>query len=97
MTIELGIILLTYLLLLVLSYQIIFLINKKEDHKGFLIINTSYKHAYTILFFGILIIYTLIKHPNVHLESQTISYLILGSKYISVITLAVSIFLLSKK
>ncbi|WHY02878.1 hypothetical protein [Neobacillus sp. DY30] len=97
MTIEQGIILLTYLLLLVLSYQIIFLINKKEDNKRFLIISTSYKHAYTILFFGILIVYTLIKHPSVHLESQTISYLILASKYLSVITLAGSIFLLSKK
>jgi hypothetical protein len=97
LTIELAIILLTYLLLLVMSYQFIFLINKKEDKRGSTIIITSYKHAYTILLFGILIVYTLIKLPFTHLESQTISYLILASKYISVITLAVSIFLLSKR
>ncbi|MDF2790922.1 MAG: hypothetical protein K0S80_4023 [Neobacillus sp.] len=97
MTIELAIILLTYLLLLVMSYQFIFLINKKEDKRGCIIINTSYKHAYSILLFGILIVYTLIKLPHINLGSQTISYLILVSKFISVITLAVSIFLLSKK
>jgi hypothetical protein len=97
LTIELAIILLTYLLLLVMSYQIIFLIDKKEGKRGSIIIITSYKHAYTILLFGILIVYTLIKLPYIHLESKTISYLILASKYISVITLAVSIFLLSKR
>jgi hypothetical protein len=97
LTIELAIILLTYLLLLVMSYQIIFLINTKEDKRGCIIINTSYKHAYIILLFGILIVYTLIKLPHIHLASHTISYLILVSKLISVITLAVSIFLLSKK
>ncbi|WP_045521947.1 hypothetical protein [Neobacillus niacini] len=97
MGIGLAIILLTYILLLVMSYQIMTLINEKDDKRGCLIINRSYKHAYSILLFGILIVYTLIKLPHINLESQTISYLILASKFISVITLAISIFLLSKK
>lgn len=97
MGIELAIILLTYMLLLVMSYQTLIFINAKDDKRGYFIINKSYKHAYSILLFGILIVITLIKLPHVPIDNITISYLLLSSKFISVVTLAVSIFLLNKK
>ncbi|MEH7255483.1 hypothetical protein V7111_25575, partial [Neobacillus niacini] len=93
----LAIILLTYMLLLVMSYQIFIFINEKDEKRGSLIIIKSYKHAYSILLFGILIVITLIKLPHITVDNQTISYLILSSKFVSVLTLAGSIFYLNKK
>jgi hypothetical protein len=95
--IGLAIISLTYVLLLVMSYQIHIFINQKDEKRGFLIINKSYQYAYSILLFGILVVYALVILPHINLETQTISYLVLASKFISVVTLAGSIYLLSRK
>jgi hypothetical protein len=97
MSIGLTIILLTYVILLVMSYQMIIFINEKDEKRSCLIINKSYQYAYSILLFGILVIYALVVLPHIHLDSQTIGYLVLASKFISVVTLAGSIFLLRKK
>jgi hypothetical protein len=97
MSIGLTIILLTYVLLLVMSYQMIIFINEKDEKRSYLIINKSYQYAYSILLFGILVVYALVVLPHIHLDSQTIGYLVLASKFISVGTLAGSIFLLRKK
>jgi hypothetical protein len=43
--IGLAIILLTYMLLLVMSYQTLIFINAKDEKRGYFIINKSYKHA----------------------------------------------------
>ena len=59
MGIGLAIILLTYMLLLVMSYQTLVFINEKDEKRGSFIIIKSYKHAFSILLFGILIIISL--------------------------------------
>jgi hypothetical protein len=97
MGIGLAIILLTYILLLVISYQTIIFISEKDEKRCYLIINKSYKHAYSILLFGILVVISLIKLPHINVDNQTISYLLLSSKFISILTLAGSIFFLNKK
>ena len=97
MSIGLTIILLTYILLLVMSYQMIIFVNEKDEKRSCLIINKSYQYAYSILLFGFLVVYALVILPHIHLDSQTIGYLVLLSKFLSVVTLAGSIFLLSKK
>lgn len=97
MGIGLAIILLTYILLLVISYQTIIFISEKDEKRCCIIINKSYKHAYSILLFGIVVIISLIKLPHVTVDNQTISYLLLSSKFISILTLAGSIFFLNKK
>lgn len=97
MSIGLTIILLTYLLLLVMSYQMILFINEKDEKRICLIITKSYQNAFSILLFGILVVHSLVVLPHIHLDSQTIGYLVLLSKFISVVTLAGSIYLLSKK
>lgn len=97
MGIGLTIILLTYVLLLVMSYQFFIFINEKDDKRSCIIITKSYQYAYSNLLFGILVVYALIVLPHIHIDSQTISYLVLASKFISIVTLAGSIYLLSKK
>jgi hypothetical protein len=97
MSIGLTIILLTYILLLVMSYQMIIFVNEKDEKRSCIIINKSYQYAYSILLFGILVVYALVVLPHIHLDSQTIGYLVLLSKFMSVVTLAGSIYLLSKK
>ena len=97
MGIGLTIILLTYVLLLVMSYQFFIFINEKDDKRSCIIITKSYQYAYSILLFGILVAYALVVLPPIHIDSQTISYLVLASKFISIVTLAGSIYLLSKK
>jgi hypothetical protein len=95
--IGLALISLTYILLLVMSYQFFIFINEKDDKRSCIIITKSYQNAYSILLFGILVVYALVVFPHIHLDSQTISYLVLASKFISIVTLAGSIYLLSKK
>jgi hypothetical protein len=95
--IGLAVISLTYILLLVMSYQFFIFINEKDDKRSCIIITKSYQYAYSILLFGILVIYALVVLPHIHLDSQTISYLVLASKFMSMVTLAGSIYLLSKK
>jgi hypothetical protein len=92
-----AVISLTYILLLVMTYQFYIFVNRKDDTRSCIIITKSYQYAYSILLFGILVVYALVVLPHIHLDSQTISYLVLASKFISIVTLAGSIFLLSKK
>jgi hypothetical protein len=95
MGIELAIIFLTYVTILVMSYMVIICL-KDKDERGFRIINQAYQNAYSILLFSILVVIALIKLPHITLNNQTTSYLILSSKFISVLTLGVSIFLLNR-
>ncbi|EKN70677.1 hypothetical protein BABA_04519 [Neobacillus bataviensis LMG 21833] len=97
MNIGIAIVLLTYVTILVLSYAIIIFIQENDDDKGNMIINKAYQYYYSILIFSILIVLGLIKLPHITLDSQTTSYLIIASKFISVLTLGGSIYALSKK
>lgn len=96
MNIGIAIVLLTYVTILVLSYAIFIFIQENDD-KGSMIINKAYQYYYSILLFSILIVIGLIKLPHITLDSQITSYLIIASKFISVLTLGGSIYALSKK
>jgi hypothetical protein len=95
MGIELAIILLTYVTILVMSYMVIICL-KDKDERGIKIINQAYQNAYSILLFSILVVIALIKLPHITLNNQTTGYLILASKFISVLTLGASIFFLNR-
>ncbi|MFZ7943595.1 hypothetical protein [Neobacillus sp. 19] len=96
MGIGVAVVLLTYVTLLVLSYAMIVFTTKKEE-KGSWIVNKAYQYYYTILLFSMLVMIGLIKLPHITLDSQTASYFIIASKFISVLTLGGSIYVLSKK
>lgn len=96
MSIGIAIVLLTYVTILVLSYAIL-VFTQENDDKGSMIINKAYQYYYSILLCSILVVLGLIILPHIHLDSQTTSYLIIASKFISVLTLGGSIYVLSKK
>lgn len=96
MVINFMIVVLMYLLVLVLTYEVVILINSK-DEKAEKIVNKAFKYAFFILFYCLLIVYSLIVLPHIVLDYITTAYLLLASKYISVLTLGGSIFILSRK
>lgn len=85
-----------YLLLLVLAYEIIVFTNLKEEESE-KIISKAFNYAYSILIFGLLIVYALLILPHITLDYETTTYLILASKFVSVCTLGVSLFILYRK
>lgn len=95
MGIGLAILLLTYVILLVMAYLVTILTMEKEE-RSIIIINRAYNHAFAVFFFGILIVITLVKLPTITFDQQTTSYLLLSSKFVSALTLGVSIFILRK-
>jgi hypothetical protein len=94
-SIGIAIVVLSYFIILVMAYMISTYLNENAE-RGCFIINRAYQNAYSILLFGILIVMTLIELPHITIDSKTTSYLILASKFLSVLTLGVSIFILSK-
>lgn len=95
MSIALAVVLLTYFFLLVMAYVFV-KIPKDHNEKDFMIINKSFYFAYSILGFALLVVITLVKLPHIPTDVETTSYLLLISKFISALTLAGSIFVLSK-
>jgi hypothetical protein len=96
MSIQLAVAGLTYIIILVLAYMIIIFTNL-EEKKSEEIISTAFNNAYSILAFGLLVVYGLIVLPHITLDYQTASYLILASKLVSIFTLGGSLFLLTRK
>lgn len=96
MGIQFVVILLTYLMVIVLAYEGIVFITGNEK-KSVEIINVAFKRAYIILFFSLLVVYSIVIHPFTDVDYETTSFLILGSKFISMLTLGGSLFLLNKK
>ncbi|WP_071396545.1 hypothetical protein [Bacillus tuaregi] len=96
MNIEVVVVAIAYFILLVFTYAVSILKNQ-EDQKGQEIINKSFDHAYIILVFGLVIVYFLVLLPHITIDSQTTSYLLLASKFISVLTLGGSLFILNRK
>lgn len=96
MSIEVAVAALVYFIILVLTYAVSVL-KSSEDEKGKDIINRAFENAYSILLFGLGVIYFLVIFPYITIDFQTTSYLILASKFISVLTLAVSLFILNRK
>lgn len=96
MVIHFVVIALTYLMLIVLAYEVMIFITADEE-KSKEIINVAFNRAYTILYFGLLVVYSMVKHPYTDFDHQTTSFLILGSKIVSVLTLGGSLFFLNRK
>jgi len=96
MNIYLAVAALTYIMILILAYGVI-IFTKLEETKSEKIINKAFSNAYSILAFGLLIVYALFLLPHITVSNQTISYLLLISKYFSVFTLGGSLFFLAKK
>jgi hypothetical protein len=96
MNIHYAVIGLTYLIILVIAYAVSISTNSEEE-KSEVIIDKAFKNAFSILAFGLLVVYGLFLIPHITLDHQTTSYLILASKYISVFTLAGTLFVLNKK
>ncbi|WP_342429387.1 hypothetical protein [Neobacillus sp. FSL H8-0543] len=96
MNILYAVVALTYIMILVLAYGITIL-TKMDEEKSEKIINKAFNNAFSILAFGLLIVYSLFVLPHITLDNQTTSYLILASKFISVFTLGGSLFVLKRK
>jgi hypothetical protein len=96
MNIHYAVIGLTYLIILVIAYAVSISTNSEEE-KSEVIIDKAFKNAFSILAFGLLVVYGLFLIPHITLDHQTTSYLILASKFISVFTLGGTLFILNKK
>lgn len=96
MDIHFAIAALFYLILLVLAYEIIIFVNLKEEDSEKIILQ-SFDHAFSILIFGLIVVYAMLILPHITLEYEMTTYLILASKFISVLTLGGSLFLLNRK
>ncbi|MBP1933106.1 hypothetical protein [Ammoniphilus resinae] len=86
---------LTYLLILVSAYGFTIFSNMEEE-KSEEIISRAFQNAYSILIVGLLVVYCLIILPHITLDHQTASYLILASKFVSILTLGGSLFILKR-
>jgi len=87
---------LTYLIILVVTYVISTCLNMEETQSE-IIVDKAYYYAFGIFVIGLAIVYVLLAHPHVPIDHHTASYLILASKFISAVTLAGSLYFLSKK
>lgn len=96
MSIHIATTALVYVVLLVLTYEAVIFTSSNEE-KSEEVINKAYHNAYSILMFGLFVTYTLVQIPLIYLDSQTASYLLLTSKFISVLTLGGSLFILNRK
>ncbi|RHW37995.1 hypothetical protein D1B31_14530 [Neobacillus notoginsengisoli] len=96
MAIGLAIALLTYAIILAMSYVVVIFTSEAEKNRK-LIINTSYNHAFSVLFICILIVFILFLLPPIQLDVQKTSYLILASKFLSILTLGGSLFFLKRR
>lgn len=96
MNIFIAITILIYTMLLIFTYGFAILTVFQED-KGEEIFNRAFNNAYVNLIFGLLIIYTLIQHPHIPMDTGKTSYLLLASKFLSLMTLGVSLFIFSRK
>ncbi|GIN37069.1 MULTISPECIES: hypothetical protein [Heyndrickxia] len=96
MGIWLAIILLTYVLILVMSYVTITYLNENKE-QSCKIINQAFYNAFNVLCFSILTVLIFVELPHITVDTQTTSYLILASKFLSILTLGCSIYVISRK
>jgi hypothetical protein len=96
MSIHFAVVGLTYIIILVVTYVCVIFVNVEEE-KSVKIIDKAFNNAFSILAFGLLVVYSLFILPHITLDYQTTSYLILASKFISVLTLGISLCVFYKK
>ena len=97
MSIEVQVVTLAYIIIVVLTYALSVVLRSTKDEKGKEIINKSFDRAYFILIFGLVVVYFLVILPHIIIDSQTAAYLLLASKFISVLTLGGSLFVLNRQ
>jgi hypothetical protein len=96
MSIGIAMIGLTYLFIFVMAY--VFMVYSTENtDRSDVILNKAFQYAYNILLFGLLVVLALVFLPHISLDTQMTSYLILACKFISILTLASSIFVFSNR
>lgn len=96
MSIEISIVLLVYLLVVVLGYMTSIFVSASSK-TSFLIINQSYRYAFLALLIFIAFVSILVALPFIPIQKSYTAHLILGSKFISIVTLLVSLFVLKRK
>jgi len=96
MSIEISIVLLVYLLVVVLGYMTSIFVTASSK-TSLLIINKSYKYAFLALLILISFVSILVALPFIPLDKSSTARLILGSKFISIVTLLVSMHVLKRK
>ncbi|WP_059170287.1 hypothetical protein [Bacillus sp. FJAT-27445] len=96
MGISVSIILLVYLLVVVLGYMASIFVSTSSK-TGFLIINKSYTNAFSVLFITIVLAILMIALPFIPVDKSYAASLILGSKFLSIFTLSISLYVFSKK
>ncbi|WP_394236874.1 hypothetical protein [Niallia oryzisoli] len=96
MSIDVAVITVAYFIIVVLTY-VISVLKGSKDERGQEIINKAFNHAYIALILGLVFIYLLVILPHIPIDSQTTSYLLLASKFISALTLGGSLFILNRK
>ncbi|WP_053366339.1 hypothetical protein [Bacillus sp. FJAT-27245] len=96
MGITVGIIVLIYLVIVALGY-IVSIYVSTSCRTSFFIINKSYTNAFFVLFTTIALAVIMIALPFIPIDQSYAAGLILGSKFISILTLFISLFVLSKR
>ncbi|OCA81498.1 hypothetical protein A8F94_21715 [Bacillus sp. FJAT-27225] len=96
MNISVGIILLLYLMIVAVGF-IAYIYYSKQSRTGYLVIQKSYINAIAVLFITIILVIMMIILPFIPVDKSYAGTLILGSKFISIFTLFISLYVLSKK
>jgi hypothetical protein len=96
MNIQLAVVGLTYIIILVMAFACVIFVSVEEE-KSVMIIDKAFNNAFSILAFGLLVVYSLFILPPITLDYQTTSYLILASKFLSILTLGISLCVFYKK
>ncbi|CEG26945.1 hypothetical protein [Bacillus sp. B-jedd] len=96
MSIEISIVLLVYLLVVVLGYMTSIFVSASSQ-TGLIIINKSYRYAFLALLILIAFVAILVALPFIPVDKSYTARLILASKFISIVTLLVSLYVLKKK
>ena len=96
MSIHFAVLALTYVVLLVITYAVTTFLNKGEEQSEE-ILRKAFNNALAVFVLGLMIVYALLVMPHIMVDHHLASYLIIGSKFVSVATLGISIFLLSRR
>lgn len=96
MGISVSIILLVYLVIVALGYMAS-IYSSTNNQTGVLIINKSYMNAFLVLFFAVALAIMVLALPFIPVDQSFAARLFLGSKFISITTLFISLYVLSRK
>lgn len=96
MGISVSIILLVYLVIVALGYMAS-IYSSTNSQTSVIIINKSYMNAFSVLFFAVVLAIMVIALPFIPVDKSLAAGLLLVSKFISITTLFISLYVLSRK